>query len=506
MPVMNLRDCTLSVLALASLAIGAGAGAQEGTAPVDMAMETRPGLNGTVAIPSEAKDAPEKLRAGIAITDAVFAAGFSGEIVVDMGGLLSVRAVSPDLASEGHGGLDAAPLFWPYASVTKQILAATLVSELDAGGFSLDTPVSEFVDGFDAGFDSGQAPVPTMRQLLTHRSGLRNPDQTPEGADGWPEFYTRPDDYGLEWCLEGRAAPPASSTKGFAYNNCDYITLGAAFDELSFEDWRYMLGSTSESNTAPFVITPENAGRFHQLTGPEAAAIAGYGASAALGGTLEALSFLNWSRMNNYADDLAAGGARAAFWQGDPALGYMALGHWVFEVDYPACPAPILVSQRKGAIGRYIVPEKREERTTEGGLDAAGLDNTLAPIIEQLRDAGIRVSLFIEANERQLDAALRLGAPVVEFHTGEYAHAFLDGDSEKLASEVKRISDMAALAAKNGIEPHAGHGLTFENVQPIAAIPQIAELNIGHYLIGEAVFIGLEGAIRRMRELMDDAR
>lgn len=153
-----------------------------------------------------------------------------------------------------------------------------------------------------------------------------------------------------------------------------------------------------------------------------------------------------------------------------------------------------------------IVPEKREERTTEGGLDAAGMHNTLVPICEELRAAGIRVSLFIEADERQLEAALRLGAPVVEFHTGEYAHAFLDGDGEKVAQELKRITDMAALAAKNGIEPHAGHGLTFANVQPIAAIPQIAELNIGHYLIGEAVFVGLERAIRRMRELMDAAR
>ena len=153
-----------------------------------------------------------------------------------------------------------------------------------------------------------------------------------------------------------------------------------------------------------------------------------------------------------------------------------------------------------------IVPEKREERTTEGGLDAAGLHNTLVPICEELRAAGIRVSLFIEADERQLDAALRLGAPVVEFHTGEYAHAFLDGDAERVSRELRRITDMAALAAKNGIEPHAGHGLTFDNVQPIAAIPQIAELNIGHYLIGEAVFVGLENAIRRMRELMDEAR
>jgi len=134
------------------------------------------------------------------------------------------------------------------------------------------------------------------------------------------------------------------------------------------------------------------------------------------------------------------------------------------------------------------------------------MHNTLVPICEELRAAGIRVSLFIEADERQLDAALRLGAPVVEFHTGEYAHAFLDNDAERVTRELRRITDMAALAAKNGIEPHAGHGLTFDNVQPIAAIPQIAELNIGHYLIGEAVFVGLEGAIRRMRELMDEVR
>jgi len=153
-----------------------------------------------------------------------------------------------------------------------------------------------------------------------------------------------------------------------------------------------------------------------------------------------------------------------------------------------------------------IVPEKREERTTEGGLDAAGQHNRLAPICARLADAGIRVSLFIEAEERQIEAAMRLGAPVVEFHTGEYAHAQMDGDSDRTARELKRIADMAALAAKNGIEPHAGHGLTYENVTPIAAIPQLAELNIGHYLIGEAVFVGLENAVRRMRDLMDEAR
>lgn len=149
-----------------------------------------------------------------------------------------------------------------------------------------------------------------------------------------------------------------------------------------------------------------------------------------------------------------------------------------------------------------IVPENREERTTEGGLDAAGLHNRLAPLVTRLVEADIRVSLFIEANTRQLEAAMRLGAQIVEFHTGEYAHAV--GDQREI--ELRRISDMAALAVKNGIEPHAGHGLTYDNVQPIAAIPQLAELNIGHYLVGEAVFVGLETAVRRMRDLMDDAR
>ena len=149
-----------------------------------------------------------------------------------------------------------------------------------------------------------------------------------------------------------------------------------------------------------------------------------------------------------------------------------------------------------------IVPEKREERTTEGGLDAAGQFEMLRPFVGRLTDAGIRVSLFIEPSERQVDAALRLGAPVIEYHTGRYA--YVAGDEQVV--ELKRIIDMAALAAKNGIEPHAGHGLTFDNVAPIAAIPQLAELNIGHFLIGEAIFTGLEASVTRMRSLMDAAR
>jgi pyridoxine 5-phosphate synthase len=149
-----------------------------------------------------------------------------------------------------------------------------------------------------------------------------------------------------------------------------------------------------------------------------------------------------------------------------------------------------------------IVPERREEVTTEGGLNAAGQHNHLQPLISRLSEAGIRVSLFIEPDPRQIEAAIQLGAPVVEFHTGRYAHA----EGEARATELRRIADAAALAVKNGIEPHAGHGLTFDNVQPIAAIPQIAELNIGHFLIGEAIFTGLDASVRRMRALMDEAR
>jgi pyridoxine 5-phosphate synthase len=149
-----------------------------------------------------------------------------------------------------------------------------------------------------------------------------------------------------------------------------------------------------------------------------------------------------------------------------------------------------------------LVPERREERTTEGGLDAAGQHNHLADYVDRLGAAGICVSLFIEPTEEQVAAAVSLGAPVVEFHTGRYAHA----RGEERAIELKRIADCAALAVKNGIEPHAGHGLTFGNVIPIAAIPQIAELNIGHFLIGEAIFTGLDASVRHMRGLMDEAR
>jgi pyridoxine 5-phosphate synthase len=172
------------------------------------------------------------------------------------------------------------------------------------------------------------------------------------------------------------------------------------------------------------------------------------------------------------------------------------------NLEMAATEEMLAIALRHKPHAACIVPEKREERTTEGGLDVAGQFDHLEPFVARLSDAGIRVSLFIGPDVRQLEAAMRIKAPVVEFHTGEYAHAI----GNERAVELKRIADMAALAVRNGIEPHAGHGLTYDNVQPIAAIPQIAELNIGHYLIGEAVFVGLDAAVRRMRELMDAAR
>jgi pyridoxine 5-phosphate synthase len=149
-----------------------------------------------------------------------------------------------------------------------------------------------------------------------------------------------------------------------------------------------------------------------------------------------------------------------------------------------------------------LVPEKREERTTEGGLDAARAHNILVPFVRQLQQANIRVSLFVEADIRQMDAAVALGAPVVELHVGKYAN--LTGAAAE--AELRRLEAAAAYCADVGLECHAGHGLTFDNVGPIAAIPQVAELNIGHFLIGEAIFGGLDSTVKRMRALMDKAR
>jgi pyridoxine 5-phosphate synthase len=153
-----------------------------------------------------------------------------------------------------------------------------------------------------------------------------------------------------------------------------------------------------------------------------------------------------------------------------------------------------------------IVPERREERTTEGGLDAAGGHNHLQRFVSELGRAGIRVSLFIEPDPRQLDAAKRLGAPVVELHTGAYCETAIAGDTVATERHLARLKDAARHGASLGLEVHAGHGLTYATVTPVAAIAELAELNIGHFLIGEAIFIGLDDSVRRMRALMDEAR
>jgi pyridoxine 5-phosphate synthase len=153
-----------------------------------------------------------------------------------------------------------------------------------------------------------------------------------------------------------------------------------------------------------------------------------------------------------------------------------------------------------------IVPEKREERTTEGGLEVAREENRLAHFIAPLREAGCRVSIFIAADRRQIEAAHRIGAEVIELHTGAYCDAHAEGDFQTRDRELESLREMSAYAHSLGLEVHAGHGLTYDTVQPIAALPEVRELNIGHFLIGEAIFLGLAPAIAEMRRLMDAAR
>ncbi|MXY38744.1 MAG: pyridoxine 5'-phosphate synthase [Rhodospirillaceae bacterium] len=184
----------------------------------------------------------------------------------------------------------------------------------------------------------------------------------------------------------------------------------------------------------------------------------------------------------------------------------------VGEIDLPlnlemaATGEMLAIALRHGPHAACIVPEKREERTTEGGLNVVQGHNHLAPYVRALQEAGIRVSLFIEPDREALDAAVALGAPVVELHTGSFCEADIDGDAAARARELRRLEDAAAHAERLGLECHAGHGLTFDTVGDVAAIPTLVELNIGHFLVGEAIFGGFESAIKRMRSLMDKAR
>jgi len=153
-----------------------------------------------------------------------------------------------------------------------------------------------------------------------------------------------------------------------------------------------------------------------------------------------------------------------------------------------------------------IVPEKREERTTEGGLNVAREENHLAHFIAPLREAGCRVSIFIAANQKQIEAAARIGAEIIELHVGPYCDALEEGKYEESNPELERLREMSVYANSLGLEVHAGHGITYKSVKPLAAFPEVMELNIGHFIIGEAIFSGLDSAIRRMRALMDESR
>jgi pyridoxine 5-phosphate synthase len=176
------------------------------------------------------------------------------------------------------------------------------------------------------------------------------------------------------------------------------------------------------------------------------------------------------------------------------------------NLEVAASEEMLAIALRHRPHAACIVPENRQERTTEGGLDAAGGHNHLAPYVRQLREAGIRVSLFIEPDPVQLDAAVLLGAPVVELHTGSYCEAFNRGDMRAFDQELQRLEKAAVHGLSVGLEVHAGHGLGYETVKPVAAIASIAELNIGHFLVGEAIFVGLFECVATMRRLMDEAR
>ena len=175
-----------------------------------------------------------------------------------------------------------------------------------------------------------------------------------------------------------------------------------------------------------------------------------------------------------------------------------------FEMAATAEMRAIALRHRPHAV--CIVPEKREERTTEGGLEIAREENRIAGFIAPLRDAGCRVSIFVAAERRQIEAAARVRAQVVELHTGGYCEAHIAGETSRRDEELERLREMAAFAASIGLEVHAGHGLAFDTVRQVAGIPEVVELNIGHFLVGEAIFSGLESAIGRMRALMNDAR
>lgn len=217
-------------------------------------------------------------------------------------------------------------------------------------------------------------------------------------------------------------------------------------------------------------------------------------------------------RAARVAADAGADGITAHLREDRRHIGDEDIARLVSEVDLPlnlemaATGEMLEIALRHAPPHCCIVPEKREERTTEGGLDVAGQHNHIAPFVRRLSEAGVRVSLFIEPDPVQVAVAEALGAQVIELHTGRYVELIFAGETDAAADELNRLREAAADGAARGLEIHAGHGLTYETVKPVAAIPEVRELNIGHFLVGEAIFVGLEEAVTRMRRLIAEAR
>ena len=234
---------------------------------------------------------------------------------------------------------------WPWASVTKQVLAVMVMQQVEDGTLDLDAPADSYLAGV-----AGSTLSPTIRQLLQHRSGLRNPDDSPADANGFPSFYSD-GPTGLDWCLAERTAPPQE----WRYNNCDYIVLGAILEEVTGQDieslFRDGIAEPAGLHDTRFLTADE----MRDYEGREAIydlRIARYGASAALVGPLEEMLRFDRALLNG---ELLGEEARDVLWNGDPSLGYMALGQWVFTAPLKGCDTPVRVVERRGAIGKYQV-------------------------------------------------------------------------------------------------------------------------------------------------------
>ncbi|MFB0610880.1 serine hydrolase domain-containing protein [Aurantiacibacter poecillastricola] len=274
---------------------------------------------------------------------AALASGFRGAIAIDEG----TNGPSAIFSGIRHTGpVDPASFArWPWASVTKQVLAVVLMQEVEAGRIDLDTPASTYLPGF-----TGGARIPTVRQLLQHRAGLRNPDDTPADTDGFPSFYSD-GPTGPEWCLAERVDP----TDEWRYNNCDYIVIGALLERVTGQELGPLLeerigGPAGWQDTR--LETPEGGPEYYGRDESYDKRIARYGSSGALVGTLEDMLRFDRALLEGR---LLGEDALATLWNADPSLGYMALGQWVFEAPLKGCEVPVRIVERRGAIGKYQV-------------------------------------------------------------------------------------------------------------------------------------------------------